>query len=575
MHDDYQVLGGCLIHRIYVSIINMDVNRKYTNLLKGQIAAIKKECRYLEFKSNYQDADKLGSYISALSNGACLDHQDFAYLYFGVDDNTHEIKGTTFDSAKVKAKGNEALELYLRRMVAPKVSFSIIEFFYEGVKRVVVFKIPAAVNEPTTYQQIPYVRVDSHVTKLTPYVDWIRQIYTSRVDWTAQILEDATLDDLDPEAVNIAKKGFKEKFPHLAGDVDGWPDSTFLDRANLTQDGQVTRAALLLVGKREKAYKLEHIAQIVWKCYQGKETFGDIFTIPFIKATTEVLGCIRNYRFKIYPHNSLIPAEILKYDSRSVLEGMHNCILHQDYVRNERILVIEDNEKLTFENAGGFFEGDYEEYITGEKTPKRYRNPFLAKAMDNVKMVDSKGYGIHNMFVRQKERYLPMPDYNGTDDSHVVMHLPGTVLDEKYSILLLENSDISLTEAVLLDQVQKGILPNDGAIDMLRKKHLVEGRKPHLFVAKQLAQRTGKKVEYSKHKGLEAKSCKSLLLDALREHGKLSRTDIDKLLWNVLSDQLSDTQKKVKVGNILGKLRKEGSIQNETKGNKSYWSLVN
>ena len=78
----------------------------------------------------------------------------------------------------------------------------------------------------------------------------------------------------------------------------------------------------------------------------------------------------------------------------------------------------------------------------GQKTPKRYRNPFLAKAMDNVKMVDSKGYCIHNLFVRQKERYLPMPDYEGTDDSHVVMHLPGRILDEKYSIIFMPPKSI-------------------------------------------------------------------------------------------------------------------------------------
>ena len=552
----------------------MDVNQIYTSQLNEQIAKIGKECRYLEFKSNYQEVDKLGRYISALSNGACLDHQDFAYLYFGVDDETLEIKGTTFDCAKVKAAGNEALELYLRRMVVPKVNFSIIEFMYEGKQRVVLFKIPAAVNEPTTYKQKPYIRVDSHVTDLTPYVDWMRQIYTSQIDWSAQIVEGATLEDLDPEAIMIARKGFKERFPQFSADVDNWADSVFLDRANLTQDGMITRTALLLVGKREKAHKLGHIAQIVWKCYQDKETFGDIFTIPFIKATTDVLGCIRNYRFKIYPHNSMIPAEVLKYDTRSILEGMHNCILHQDYVCNERILVIDDTDKLTFENAGGFYEGDYEEYITGQKTPKRYRNPFLAKAMDNVKMVDSKGYGIHNMFLRQKERYLPMPDYKGSNDSRVVMHLPGTVLDEKYSIMLLENSNINLTEAVLLDQVQKGILPNDNAIAMLRKKHLIEGRKPRLFVAKQLAQNTGTKVEYSKHKGLEVKSCESLLLSTLKEHGKLSRTEIDSLLWNVVSDQLDDKQKKSKIGNILTNLRKRKLIENETVGNYSKWSLV-
>ena len=52
----------------------MDVNQKYTSQLNEQIAKIGKECRYLEFKSNYQEVDKLGRYISALSNGACLDH---------------------------------------------------------------------------------------------------------------------------------------------------------------------------------------------------------------------------------------------------------------------------------------------------------------------------------------------------------------------------------------------------------------------------------------------------------------------------------------------------------------------
>ena len=97
----------------------------------------------------------------------------------------------------------------------------------------------------------------------------------------------------------MQEKDLKNDFPQFSADVDNWAYSVFLDRANLTQDGMVTRTALLLVGKREKAHKLGHTAQIVWKCYQDKETFGDIFTIPFIKATTDVLGCIRNYRFKI------------------------------------------------------------------------------------------------------------------------------------------------------------------------------------------------------------------------------------------------------------------------------------
>lgn len=552
----------------------MDVNQKYTSQLNEQIAKIGKECRYLEFKSNYQEVDKLGRYISALSNGACLDHQDFAYLYFGVDDDTLEIKGTTFDSAKVKAVGNEALELYLRRMVVPKVNFSIIEFMYEGKRRVVLFKIPAAVNEPTTYKQKPYIRVDSHVTDLTPYVDWMRQIYTSQIDWSAQIVEDATLEDLDPEAIQLARAGYKLRYPDFAEAMETWDDVTFLDKAHLSQDGQITRTALLLVGKSEKVHKLHHISQIVWKCFQDGEVFGDIYTIPYIKATTALMSRIRNYRFKIYPQDSLIPAEVWKYDTRSILEGLHNCIAHQNYLQNERIIVTEDKDKLTFENAGGFLEGDYTQYIFGTKTPKLYRNPFLMRAMVNLKMIDSQGYGIHNLFVRQKERFLPMPDYNGTDDSHVVMHMYGTVIDENYSLLLFANQNINLTEAVLLDQVQRDKPIGDEAIKELRKKHLIEGRKPHLFVSKHIAQRTDKKVEYSMHKGLDSKSCERLLVDSLKDHGVLTRGEIDKLLWNVISDQLDDTQKKTRIGNILRKLRNDGIIQNETKGNVSNWSLV-
>ena len=553
----------------------MDKNIRYTRLLKQQIETIKKENRFLEFKSNYQEAVKLGRYISALSNGACLDRQDFAYLYFGVDDETLDIKGTSFDVSKVKAQGNQSLEIYLRQYIFPKINFDIDEFMFEDKQRVVIFKIPAAVGEPTTFMNKPYVRMDSHVTELTPYTHLMRDIYTSKVDWTAQIIEDATIEDLDTDAVRLAREGYKLRFPDYAEEMHLWSDEVFLDKANLTQDGQITRAAMLLVGKKEKAYKIKHIAQMVWKCFQDGETFGDTFTIPFIKSTSELLGCIRNYRFKIYPHNSLIPAEVWKYDTRSILEGLHNCIAHQDYVLDERIIVTEDKDKLTFENAGGFFEGDFEQYVTGTKTPKKYRNPFLMKAMVNVKMIDSQGYGIHNMFVRQKERYLPMPDYDGSSEDHVVMHMPGTVIDENYSLMLMSNNDISLTETVLLDQLQKGKMINDAAIDMLKKKRLVEGRRPNIYIAKSIAQSTDQKVEYSRHKGLNAKSCEAVLLESLRDHGKLTRQEIDKLLWEVLSDQLDEKQKKIKIGNLLTKLKKGGLINNITRGNLSEWSLLN
>ena len=552
----------------------MDKNEKYTELLKEQIATLKKENRFLEFKSNYQDYNRLGKYISALSNGACLDHQDFAYLYFGVEDGTLLVKGTTFDVAKQKAEGNQSLEIYLRRMVSPKITFEIDEFQYEGKLRIVVFVIPAAVKEPTCYMGKPYIRVDSHVTELTPYTDWMREIYMTDIDWSAQVIDDATLDSLDSAAILEARKGYKERFPKLAAEADSWSDEVFLDRAKLTINGKITRTTLLLVGKEESAYYLKHIAQIVWKCFQDGKIFGDIFSIPFLLSTTNVLNSIRNYRFKIYPQNSLIPAEVWKYDTNTVLECMHNCIAHQNYMSNARIVVTEDPDKLTFENAGGFYEGSYEDYILGKKTPEHYRNPFLARAMVNVKMIDTQGYGIHTMFQKQKERYLPMPDYDDSSSSKVVLHLPGSIIDENYSKMLMERQDLSLSETVLLDRVQKHKPISPEAVEMLKKKKLIEGKKGNFYVAKLVAQNTGQKVEYSKHKGLEDKKCEMFLLQSLSDHGSLTKREIVRLLSDILPDQLSEQQKETKVYNILRKMKKAGQIYNESAGNRSSWFLV-
>ena len=71
---------------------------------------------------------------------------------------------------------------------------------------------------------------------------------------------------------------------------------------------------------------------------------------------------------------------------------------------------------------------------------------------------------------------------------------------------------------------------------MLRKRKLIEGRLPHIFVSKNIAQATDQKVEYSKHKGLDFKKCKALLLEALEDHQSLSREEIDRLWWNLLPD---------------------------------------
>ncbi len=207
-----------------------------------------------------------------------------------------------------------------------------------------------------------------------------------------------------------------------------------------------------------------------------------------------------------------------------------------------------------------FFDGTYEEYITGERVPRKYRNQFLAQAMANIKMIDTEGFGIHKMFVSQKERWLPMPDYDKSDSDTVVLTLPGNVIDENYSLMLLENTNIDLTTAVLLDKVQKGKPISVNAIKMLRKEKLIEGRKPHLYVSKFIAKVTDKQVEYTLKKGFNDAECQEWIIKALKDHKVLSRKQINELLWNKLPVDFTEEQKMAKIKNLLYKMHKKSVI---------------
>ena len=556
-------------------------DKELANLLDELIAKYNQENRHLEFKSNFLDANSLGEYISALSNGATLDNKDYGYLFFGVDDTTLNIKGTTFNPTaqlvsfkldKSNKTPKQYLELGLRQLISPKINFEIRTFTANNNCRIVAFIIPAAKEEPTYFMGKTFVRVDSCKTDLRNYPAWVRQIYNARKDWSAEIIEQATIDDLDPDAINYALEGYCQRFPHKAKvATDEWSISEFLDHAKVTINGKITRTALLLLGKEESAHYLNHIAQIVWRLDTGSERAATIFHPPFLLSAINLRKTIRNYQFKIFPENALLPAEIWKYDSRSILEALHNCIMHQDYTMNERIIVNEYVDRLVFTNAGSFFEGAYEDYVDGKKTPSRYRNQFLSNAMVNLKMVDSQGFGIHDIYQHQRDRFLPMPDYDLSSESSVILEIPGQVINREYSEALMENGELDLMTVVLLDRVQKGKPLTKDALKRLRDQKLIEGRSPNVIISRKVAGLTHQEAEYTDLKGFDDQWYRDLILKALRDHGELRRANFNKLLIPKLPGILSASQKKNRIDRLLRELRSNGLI---IAGKDRIWRLV-
>jgi ATP-dependent DNA helicase RecG len=534
------------------------------------------ENEVVEFKqaSNDYSTDDIGKYFSALANEANLRGAESGWLVFGVNNKTRSVVGTDY---RPQAERLQSLKMQIAENAEPRLTLRDIHELHHADGRVLLLQVPAAPRGiAIAWKGHYYARAGESLTSLgLDKQDEIRN-QTLAQDWTAQVVPATTLDDLDDLAVRRARESFANKYANriTLDEVTGWPLAVFLDRARLTKDGNIVRATLLLLGKAESAWRLSpHPAQLTWSL-EGAERAYEHFGPPFLLATTQLYQRIRNIQLRILPQDELVPVEIPKYDQKIVLEALHNCIAHQDYARNGRVVVTEKLDRLVFENEGGFFEGQPDEYVQGTKVPRRYRNPFLAQAMAELNMIDTMGYGIRDMYAGQARRYFPMPDYDLSEPGAVRMTIYGGVVDIAYSRLLIQKTDLPLADVLALDRVQKKLPIPEEAAAHLRKAGLIEGRKPNYLVSAMVAAATASKADYIRTRAQDDEFYAKLLTDYLGKFGEASRAEINKLLLDKLSDALTDEQKDNKVANLLTNLRRSGQIVNTGSRARPVWRLA-
>lgn len=545
-----------------------------SSLLDALIATWENEVVEFKQANNDYKTDAIGEYFSAMANEANLRGVDSGWLVFGVDNKTRRVAGTSY---RPEGERLQSLKMQIAENAEPRVTFRNIHELHHADGRVLLMEVPAAPRGmPIAWKGHYFARAGESLTSLgLDKQDEIRS-QTLAQDWTAQLVPDATLAHLDEHALQLARSAFAKKHANRLSETEvmSWPMQTFLERAKLVREGQITRATLLLLGKPTAAHwLLPHPAQMTWKL-EGPERAYEHFGLPFLATTSELYQRIRNIQIRILPDHSLIPVEVSKYDRRVVLEALHNCIAHQDYERNGRIVVTERPATLVFENEGQFFEGQPDDYIEGNKTPRRYRNPFLAQAMAELNMIDTMGYGIHLMHLEQARRYFPMPDYDLSEPGVVRMTVYGGVVDQAYSRLLIQQTDLPLADVLALDRVQKRLPIPDAAAARLKRGGLIEGRKPNLHVSAAVAKFTANKADYIRTRAQDDEFYAKLLMDYLEKFGQASRAEINKLLLPKLSEALSMEQKSDKIGNLLTKLRRQGRICNAGSRGHPVWRIA-
>lgn len=546
------------------------------NYLINNFPIENEKCEWKEFKSLKnsvagKEGDDIVSYISAIAN------MQGGHLVIGVKDETLEIVGIqdfagySINDIRYRINGN-CTNLDIE-------NFSVEEFkTLDTNKTIWIFKIPKHLFRLPVYaHKKTWQRIDDNLVAMTKSrLDAILTEIKINEDWSKEIIDQASIDDLDTEAIKKAKIEFIKRNPKYKDEIGKWSDIDFLNKAKITIKGKITRTALILLGKEESEHYLNSTVKIRWnlKSLDNQDKDYEIFSIPFLINIDEVYKKIRNLKYRYLREGTLFPDEVLRYEPFIIRESLNNAIAHQDYTKGARINVVEfEDDHLVFSNYGSFLPKSVEEVVLNDTPEEVYRNPFLVEAMKNLDMIETQGGGIKKMFNFQKQRFFPLPDFD-FEDNKVKVTIIGKILDENFARILIKNTELKLEEIILLDKVQKKKEITESEFKHLKKHKYIEGRKSNIYLSHDIVVSVNNedlKREYLENRSFDDSHFKKMILDYLRTYGRCKRDKIDNLIIPKLSKALSEEKKRNKVTNYLSSLRMEGKIVN-TPG--YFWETV-
>lgn len=515
-----------------------------------------KEMKNLKNSFAGDEGDDVISYVSAIAN------MEGGFLVIGVKDQTLEIVGTDLTKFNLNAQ-SAVYKLVEHCTNLSSEGLAIQEYITDDTHKVVwVITIPKHQPRLPIYaHKKAWQRIADSLIEITPerMNAIIDEPSMTASDWSAIVVKNASLSDLDEVAIAKARKMFKKVHSRISEEeINLWSTEEFLMRSGiLTEDG-LTRAALILLGKPESVFKLRPaVVEVTWTLRNDEDDVVDYehFTIPFIMTVDDILAKIRNLTMRELPGGSLFPETMKQYDDYTIREALHNAIAHQDYTLQQRINFVETPKYLYYANGGSFIPGTLQHAMETKGPQRHFRNECLCQAMVHFNMIDTVSRGIRLMFSGQKERCFPMPDYEiDTINREVAVRVYGNAIDEKYTQLLKNTPTLTLKDCILLDAVQKGrsIEPNEAAALLLRG--LVEGTYPNIYIAEGIARQTGELGTYVKNRGLKRKYYKDMVVAYLeKKTDGANRREIDELLSDLIPKSTKNPDSYV--GNLLSELK--------------------
>lgn len=474
-------------------------------------------------------------YITALCN------ERGGSLVLGMSDEyPHQVIGTTQHLGRI---GQLEADIYRDT----QIRVHIYEL-YDEEKRVLVIDVPSRpIGHIYKYEDVALMRVGEELRPMSDEV-YLSIIQEKEPDFSEQICRDATLEDLDTEAISILKKRYalkqhNESFRALT-------DKQALSDLKLINSEGITNAAIILLGTEEAIRRLCPQSAIIleYRQHLSQTSFDKRWEYrgAYLRDIDKIWTQIDHYNRSITIRDGAYNLDIRAFNEEVVREALNNAVAHRDYLTQSETFVKVFPTQMDVINGGGFPRGvSIENLLLVPSTP---RNRLLADILAKVGLVERSGQGIDRIFLHTLSEGKPAPDYSSSDSFYVALRLSAEIADPAFAKFIdsiqsdlseddkLSVIDVVTLHAVLLERtssVDKADLQRLAQRGYLEKKG--QSRARTYILSRDYYEMAGKLAEYSKKSDWTSEQVLMMLDSFFRQHDRGSTKDLVELFQGHLT----------------------------------------
>lgn len=499
-------------------------------------------------------------YVTALCN------EGGGYLVIGMEDAyPHKVVGTKQNEGKL---GELESNIYRDTQIRPFI-YELYEDEANQKGRVLVIEIPPRpVGKLFRFEDVPLMRVGEELKPMSDEMIF-SILQEQEPDFSAGICDGVTIEDLDEEAIRIMKQKYatKQKNPSFMA----LSKEQVLSDLNLTKEGKITNAALILVGKQEVLKERLPQASIILEYRKSESlvpyTNRQVYEQPFYKMIDLLWHDIDLRNDKIDVNENSYIFNIPYFNEDVIREAINNAIAHRDYRRSSETVIKQYPQKMIIMNIGGFPLGvTIENILRVQSTP---RNRLLADVLAKTGIVERSGQGVDKIYKNTLSEGKDEPDYSHSDPFRVELHLSAVIKDKAFAIFLEseqrdlpEEERLSVFEVMALNQIrmEKSEDVEKSIIKGLLERGLIEKRGKtsgtYYILSKSYYECCGKEGEYSKNETWTADQAFPMIM----AHFNTFKTAKMKDFVSILESHMSRKQVRNTINLLVEKkiLSKEG-----------------